>query len=456
MGPATSRSAARTPAQAPRRRSAEPLNAVYDFTKADVVLSLDADFLCRGPRPGPLQQRLHRRGARSRLDSEATAKRQHAAREMNRLYAVESMPTNTGAIADHRLAAAVGAGRVVRPRAGGGAGRRRRRPAAANLPERGTGVDQAARRRPATADRRARALVVAGDHQPAAVHALAHAINAAPRQHRQDGDVCIRAGRGAGPTGKIDRPRRARRRHGRRSRSTRCSSSAAQPGLHRPGRRDLRATRLEKRRSSRSTSGRTRTRRPCCASGTSTRRTTSKRWGDIRGHDGTVAIQQPLIAPLYGGKSAIELLGAPVDCGAPQPRRAATSSATYWRGQVRRLRSTRRVRDRSGRRRCAIGRGRRDRAARQTPKVAAPATGPRTSRPAPPRPARASYEINFRPDPTLYDGRFANNGWLQELPKPLTKMTWDNAAFVSPKTAEKLDVAKDVSAGPAASTAGPK
>ena len=41
-------------------------------------------------------------------------------------------------------------------------------------------------------------------------------------------------------------------------------------------------------------------------------------------------------------------------------------------------------------------------------------------------------EVVFRPDPTIYDGRFANNGWLQELPKPITKLTWDNAAIISP------------------------
>jgi molybdopterin-containing oxidoreductase family iron-sulfur binding subunit len=51
-----------------------------------------------------------------------------------------------------------------------------------------------------------------------------------------------------------------------------------------------------------------------------------------------------------------------------------------------------------------------------------------------------TYELVFRPDPTIYDGRFGNNGWLQELPKPLTKITWDNVALVSPNTARKMGV----------------
>src|SRR5260370_38024960 len=49
-------------------------------------------------------------------------------------------------------------------------------------------------------------------------------------------------------------------------------------------------------------------------------------------------------------------------------------------------------------------------------------------------------EFRFRPDPTVYDGRFANNGWLPELAKPISKIAWDNAAFMSPATAEKLGV----------------
>jgi molybdopterin-containing oxidoreductase family iron-sulfur binding subunit len=52
----------------------------------------------------------------------------------------------------------------------------------------------------------------------------------------------------------------------------------------------------------------------------------------------------------------------------------------------------------------------------------------------------SGLEINFRPDPAIYDGRFANNGWLQELPKPIAKLTWDNAVIVSPATAYKLDL----------------
>src|SRR5207247_3991928 len=50
----------------------------------------------------------------------------------------------------------------------------------------------------------------------------------------------------------------------------------------------------------------------------------------------------------------------------------------------------------------------------------------------------SDLEISFRHDPSVLDGRFANNGWLQELPKPITKLTWDNAVIVSPRTAERI------------------
>src|SRR4029077_2526614 len=63
-----------------------------------------------------------------------------------------------------------------------------------------------------------------------------------------------------------------------------------------------------------------------------------------------------------------------------------------------------------------------------------------TAVPAPPQAPAAQLELMFRNDPSVLDGRFANNGWLQELPKPITKLTWDNAVLISPKTAERLKV----------------
>ena len=58
--------------------------------------------------------------------------------------------------------------------------------------------------------------------------------------------------------------------------------------------------------------------------------------------------------------------------------------------------------------------------------------------PVPAQNAAGPLEIAIRPDPSIYDGRFNNNGWLQELPRPLTKVTWENVALVSPATAKRL------------------
>ena len=56
------------------------------------------------------------------------------------------------------------------------------------------------------------------------------------------------------------------------------------------------------------------------------------------------------------------------------------------------------------------------------------------------QPTPTSIELNIRRDPTIYDGQFSNNGWLQELPKPMTKLTWDNAILIGPKMAERLQI----------------
>jgi hypothetical protein len=65
------------------------------------------------------------------------------------------------------------------------------------------------------------------------------------------------------------------------------------------------------------------------------------------------------------------------------------------------------------------------------------------SRPVPAPTSKDSLEIIFRPDPNIYDGRWSNVGWLQELPKPVTNLSWDNAAIVSGATLTKLGLEED-------------
>jgi Fe-S-cluster-containing dehydrogenase component len=149
-------------------------------------------------------------------------------------------------------------------------------------------------------------------------------------------------------------------------------------------------------------------------------------WSDARAHDGTASIVQPLIAPLYGGKSFHEVVALFSD----RPERTGYDLVReYWQAQP------------------ALSGDVFDKAWRKVvhdgviagTASAAKAVGAPSVPPAPAAPTGA-YEVAFAPDPTIYDGRFANNGWLQELPKPLTKLTWDNAVLLAPSTARTLGV----------------
>src|SRR5262249_10168414 len=161
---------------------------------------------------------------------------------------------------------------------------------------------------------------------------------------------------------------------------------------------------------------------------------------DTRGHDGTVTIMQPLIAPLYDGKTAHELIAACLD----QPTRTSYDIVRdYWRGRHAKGPATG---DDAGERSGAsdataaagdAGCGRCWRRAVHDGIVIGTAALPRTATLNPgwstavsekwsarDREPATGLEIVFRADPTIGDGRFANNGWLQELPKPITKLTW--------------------------------
>jgi molybdopterin-containing oxidoreductase family iron-sulfur binding subunit len=150
-------------------------------------------------------------------------------------------------------------------------------------------------------------------------------------------------------------------------------------------------------------------------------------WGDLRAFDGTASIVQPQIAPLYGGKTPAEVLSALLD---PSPRSGHDLVRDYWKS-----------RSASPDFDAAWIRSLNDGVVADTaakPKRAAIKAG--FERSAPPRAAFEGLELAFQPDPTIGDGRHANNGWLQELPKPVTKLTWDNAALLAPALAERLGV----------------
>jgi molybdopterin-containing oxidoreductase family iron-sulfur binding subunit len=134
---------------------------------------------------------------------------------------------------------------------------------------------------------------------------------------------------------------------------------------------------------------------------------------------------QPLIQPLYGGRSAHEVVAAALESDTGDPYKIVRN---FWQAQSdadfeeiwRRALHHRMV------------------AGWQLPPRD---VGLRADFPLP-APQVLSDELVavFHPDPGAWDGRFNNNGWLQELPRPFTKLTWDSAALLSPLTAERLGV----------------
>ena len=157
-------------------------------------------------------------------------------------------------------------------------------------------------------------------------------------------------------------------------------------------------------------------------------------WGDARAYDGTVSIIQPLIAPLYGGKSAHELVallsgqsdatGYDLVRAYWQKQHAGADFEQFWRKSLH-----------DG---WIEGTTYAPKNAALKAKISRPPTRLEAT-------PTASLELNFRRDPTIYDGQFSNNGWLQELPKPMTKLTWDNAVLIGPKMAERMQIkTKDV------------
>ncbi|MCA1648197.1 MAG: molybdopterin oxidoreductase, partial [Chloroflexi bacterium] len=381
----------------------------YHFEAADVVLSLDADPFAWAP-------------GRLRYMHDFAERRRPEQVGLNRIYAVESTPSLLGAVADHRLPLAA---RAIEPFAFA---------LAAALGVDVAGPVPALTSLPAgwletlAADLRSHgrtSLILPGDFQSPAVHALAHSINAAlgsvgtTVEHApvvevdpvdsaaslgqlvddmNAGQVSLVLILGGNPahTAPADIPFGA----ALQKVTTRVhlgmfdDETAALCNWHIP---ELHAL---------------------------------ETWSDARAFDGTATILQPLIAPLYEGHSAHELLATFTDKPDAsshdvvkaywQTQHSGPDFDSFWRtslhdGVI------------AGSAAAPTSVAIRQSWASGTTQTTGPVAG--------------SLELVFRPDPSVYDGRFANNGWLLEVPRPLTKLTWDNAALVSPATAQRLGLA---------------
>jgi MoCo/4Fe-4S cofactor protein with predicted Tat translocation signal len=411
------------------------VNTYYDLDKADVIVSLDADFLSCG-------------GGNLRYSRQYAARRKvwrDKAPEMNRLYVVEGTPSVTGSVADHHIRLRTG---LVESFA---------RALAAEL-HRGAGGDATlanVEAGPALPDEPAKAVgpiardllkhkgrcvVLAGYAQTGAVHALAHAMNQALGNVGQTAfhtDLVIPPPADAGAAKRAkDGPAGLRELVGEMNGGAVevLFILGANPVFTAPADLDFRAALegLSRRKALTIHHGlyQDETAEVCQWHVPETHFLES--WGDARAFNGVASVVQPLIAPLFGGRSAHDILEVFME-GTQRP--AYEIVRAYWAAHRPKGEGTF---EQFWRRSLNDG----VMAGTELPvKPAALQEGWSARDLAVSGAAAAApdnLEIVFRPDPTLYDGRFANNGWLQELPRPLSRLTWDNAAFLSPKTAEKL------------------
>ena len=387
-----------------------PVEAVPAFAAADVVVAVGSDFLDSAPG--------HLRFAREFASRRLAAERRE---RMSRLYALESTPTLAGAKADHRLilspAEIAGALRHLAGALGVAPGEW------ANLDHpQSQALDAIA------ADlRRARghALVHVGSAEAAEVHALAHSVNQAIGAHGQTvrfidpvavtpagGQSSIADLAAAMSRGDID---------------TLVVIGAANPAFSAPADLDF-AGAL--------------TRVPLSiylgqyADETAAAATWHvpeaheyEAWSDVRAFDGTATILQPQIRTQADRRSAHELLALLQGADRPDGQEIVRSR---WQQIGKRAA----VRDFDPFWTEALRVGAVPGTAAPTVRVSLRDDFARS--PPPAIDTAAGITVLFRPDPFVWDGRFADNGWLQEMGRPFTRLTWDNAALVSPRTAAQF------------------
>ena len=367
---------------------------VHDFSKARVVLAVDADFLAS--MPGSVRYAREFAGTR-RVDEKNQS--------LSRLYCVEPAPTPTGILADHRLPIAQadleGFLQHVAYLVGAAS-----QPGAANLAPESFWNGLAKDLRSAGAQ----AAVVVGDACTPAAHALAIAIQA------KLGSVGSTVRYVAAPRPRSDLRLSALLEELESGAADAVLFLQANP-VYSSGMGERLAKAVGKAKLS------------ACFDLYETETAAAcmwylpaphflEDWSDARALDGTVSIVQPLVEPLHDTLSVHSLLPALMN----RPSEPLAEVRKTWA-----------VDDKTWRTWLNEG-------VASVPK-AAEVPVPATVQAPVGRSRRVDgFEVAIRPDPTVWDGTFANNGWLQELPKPFTKVTWDNAVHLSFSAAESLKV----------------
>jgi molybdopterin-containing oxidoreductase family iron-sulfur binding subunit len=387
----------------------QPVETRYDFSKADVILSLDADFLYAG---FPGSTRYIRDFAKRRNPENG---------EMSRLYVMESTPSSTGAKADHRLP--VRASEIEEFARNLSGGDRAGAKVQTLTGKAESFVQQVIKDLQA---HRGSSVIIVGDHQPPSVHALAHALNA---QLGNIGKTVFYADPViANPVNQVDSLKDlvADMRAGKVDLLIILGGNPVYDAPADLGFADALQNAMIPLRVH---LGQYQDETAELCHWHINEAHYLEAWGDTRAYDGTVSIVQPLIAPLYQGKSAHELLatlsGQPDTPGHDivqaywKKQHPAADFDMFWRK--------------------SLHDGWIEGSTLLPKSMSVKALNPASAAAA----DAQAIEINFRRDPSIYDGQFSNNGWLQELPKPMTKMTWDNPVLVGPAMAARMGLASE-------------
>jgi MoCo/4Fe-4S cofactor protein with predicted Tat translocation signal len=391
----------------PSKLQPMPYEAVYDLERAEVILSLDSDFLG-----------LEDRGIRHKR-AFAEGRRLTAAQDsMNRLYVVEPHFTVTGSSADHRLRLAASGVREYAQRLGRALGVQGGMEGQAGYDERW--IMEVAEDLRAHAGR---CVVIAGRRQPPAVHAMAAQMNQALGNVGQTVQY-VQSPQGPGAPGVIQEL----------AERIAAGEVAAlvilggNPAYDAPVELGMRELIEQVPVSVRLGPNADETSAVCTWHVPAAHYLES--WGIARGHDGTLSPIQPMIEPLYGGMTPLELLARVTGFQTSEPYEIARLAFAQVVGEEGLEEAWQRFLH-EGVWRNGAG-------------LEAASEGELNdwiANPGQDQMIEQGLEICFVIDNSVFDGRFANNGWLQELPDPMTKLTWDNAATLSPRTARELGIA---------------